>query len=57
MNSCADIRECYFKNKVTSLMMRGNVVKSLNHAPPMAKKGQPMEAAAKKKSSKGKRNQ
>ena len=58
MNSCADIRECYFKEKVTSLMLKGNVVKSLTHVPPMAKKTQPMEAASKKKGIKNsKRNQ
>lgn len=47
MNSMMDIRESYFKNKVTSLMMKGNVVKTLNK-PPMAKKEKPLEIAAKK---------
>ncbi len=37
MNSLMDIREAYFKNKVQSLMMKNNVVKTLNK-PPMAKK-------------------
>lgn len=42
-----DVRESYFKNKVTSLMMKGNVVKTLNK-PPMAKKDKHLEVAAKK---------
>ena len=37
MNSLMDIREAYFKNKVQLLMMKNNVVKTLNK-PPMAKK-------------------
>jgi len=37
MNSLMDIRESYFKNKVTSLMMKNTVVKTLNK-PPMSKK-------------------
>jgi hypothetical protein len=37
MNSLMDIREAYFKNKVQMLMMKNNVVKTLNK-PPMAKK-------------------
>jgi hypothetical protein len=37
MNSLMDVRESYFKNKVTSLMMKSTVVKTLNK-PPMAKK-------------------
>ena len=41
MNSIGDIRESYFKNKVTDLMMKGNVVKTLNK-PPMAKKEKPL---------------
>lgn len=45
MNSYSDIRESYFKNRVTSLMMKGNVVKSLNK-PPMAKKAKHMEVIA-----------
>jgi hypothetical protein len=40
-----DVRESYFKNKVTSLMSRGNVIKSLNK-PPMAKKEKPLEVPA-----------
>lgn len=47
MNSLMDIRESYFKNKVTSLMMKGSVVKTLNK-PPMAKKEKPLEISAKK---------
>lgn len=47
MNSLMDVRESYFKNKVTSLMMKGNVVKTLNK-PPMAKKDKHLEVAAKK---------
>lgn len=46
MNSIVDVRESYFKNKVTSLMMKNTVVKTLNKAP-MAKKGKPLEANAK----------
>ena len=58
MNSCGDVRECYFKDKVSSLMLRGNVVKSLSNAHPMAKKTQPIEAASKRKGIKNsKRNQ
>jgi hypothetical protein len=41
-----DIREGYFRNKVTSLMMKGNVVKTLNK-PPMAKKEKALEVSAK----------
>ena len=51
MNSHGDIRECYFKNRVTSLMTKGNVVKSLNQPLPMAKKKEPMEAGVKKRKS------
>ncbi len=46
MNSLMDIREAYFRNKVTSLMMKTNVVKTLNK-PPMAKKEKPLEVSAK----------
>ena len=46
MNSQMDIRESYFKNKVTSLMMKSTVVKTLNK-PPMAKKEKPLETSAK----------
>ena len=46
MNSQMDYRESYFKNKVTSLMMKSTVVKTLNK-PPMAKKGKPLETSAK----------
>ena len=37
MNSVLDFRESYFKNKVTSLMTKNTVVKTLSR-PPMAKK-------------------
>ena len=46
MNSQMDYRESYFKNKVTSLMMKSTVVKTLNK-PPMAKKEKPLETSAK----------
>lgn len=55
MNSLMDIRESYFKNKVTSLMMKGNVVKTLNK-PPMAKKEKPLEISAKKEPKVHKKN-
>lgn len=45
MNSRMDIRQSYFKNKVTTLMMKGNVVKTLNK-PPMAKKEKHLEVHA-----------
>lgn len=38
MNSMMDIRESFFKNKVTSLMSRPTVIKTLNK--PMSKKSQ-----------------
>jgi hypothetical protein len=38
MNSLIDIRESFFKNRVTSLMSRNNVIKVLNK--PMSKKSQ-----------------
>lgn len=38
MNSMVDIRESYFKNRVTSLMSRPTVIKILNK--PMVKKNQ-----------------
>lgn len=38
MNSTLDYRETFFKNKVTSLMSRPTVIKSLNK--PMSKKKQ-----------------
>jgi hypothetical protein len=38
MNSFADARESYFKNKVTYLMSRPSVLKTLNK--PMEKKAQ-----------------
>lgn len=55
MNSCMDIRESYFKNKVTSLMMKNNVIKTLNK-PPMAKKEKPLQATAKKEHHKDKKH-
>lgn len=45
MNSVLDFRESYFKNKVTSLMTKNTVVKTLSK-PPMAKKQKPLEANA-----------
>lgn len=45
MNSVIDFRESYFKNKVTSLMTKNTVVKTLSK-PPMAKKEKPLEAVA-----------
>lgn len=45
MNSIMDIRESYFKNKVTSLMTKNTVVKTLSK-PPMAKKAKPLEISA-----------
>ncbi len=38
MNSLVDIRESYFKNKVTALMTRPAVIKIMNK--PMSKKNQ-----------------
>lgn len=38
MNSLTDIRESFFKNRVTSLMSRPAVIKILNK--PMSKKSQ-----------------
>ena len=46
MNSVMDVRESYFKNKVTSLMTKNTVVKTLTK-PPMAKKEKPLEITAK----------
>jgi hypothetical protein len=46
MNSLADPRESYFKNKVTSLMTKQTVIKSLKQNP-MKKKAKPHEATAK----------
>lgn len=45
MNSVLDFRESYFKNKVTSLMTKNTVVKSLSK-PPMAKKEKPLQTNA-----------
>jgi hypothetical protein len=45
MNSIMDVRESYFKNKVTSLMTKNTVVKTLTK-PPMAKKEKPLEITA-----------
>ena len=45
MNSVLDFRESYFKNKVTSLMTKNTVVKTLSK-PPMAKKEKPLQANA-----------
>ena len=45
MNSVMDVRESYFKNKVTSLMTKNTVVKTLTK-PPMAKKEKPLEITA-----------
>ena len=45
MNSLMDVRESYFKNKVTSLMMKSTVVKTLNK-PPMSKKEKALEVPA-----------
>ena len=39
MNSLVDIRESFFKNKVTTLMSRTTVIKTLNK--PMTKKSKP----------------
>jgi hypothetical protein len=39
MNTLVDIRESFFKNKVTTLMSRPMVMKILNK--PMVKKSQP----------------
>ena len=44
-----DVRESYFKNKVTSLMMKSTVVKTLNKAP-IAKKEKHLETTAKESS-------
>ena len=38
LNSISDQRESYFKNKVTSLMMNGTVIKSLKQNPMKKKK-------------------
>jgi hypothetical protein len=38
MNSVSDVRESYFKNKVTSLMTKQTVIKSLKQNNPMKKK-------------------
>lgn len=45
MNFLLDARESYFKNKLTALMMKANVVKSLTK-PPMTKKEKPLEVVA-----------
>lgn len=42
MNSISDERESYFKNKVTALMTKGVVIKSLKQNP-MKKKNKPEE--------------
>lgn len=42
MNTLIDIRESFFKNKVTTLMSRPTVIKILNK--PMTKKSQPAQA-------------
>lgn len=52
MNSLLDVRQSYFKNKLTSLMMKGNVVKSLSKPPPMTKKEKPLEVIAEEKEKK-----
>jgi len=39
MNSLVDIRESFFKNRVTTLMSRTSVIKTLNK--PMTKKNKP----------------
>jgi len=46
MNSLGDHRESYFKNKVTSLMTKQSVIKSLKENP-MKKKAKPGEVVAK----------
>lgn len=46
MNFISDPRQAYFKNKLTALMMNGNVVKTLTKAPTMTKKEQPLEVVA-----------
>ncbi len=38
MNSLLDIRQSFFKNRVTTLMSRPTVIKSLNKPKPMSKK-------------------
>lgn len=46
MNSYSDQRESYFKNKVTTLMTKGVVIKSLKQNP-MKKKAKHEEVACK----------
>jgi hypothetical protein len=48
MNYLLDARESYFKNKLTALMMKANVVNSLTKPPPMTKKEKPLEVVAHK---------
>lgn len=46
MNSLLDVRQSYFKNRMTALMGKQNVIRSLNK-PPMAKKNKALEVESK----------